>query len=87
MEVSLKEYLTEHMENKTTITIPITLRNKLYLLKKKGEAMYDVIERLLVLNKKVEEIKKRKQNLTKNSEVNKLGTNKIKQREIRASTG
>lgn len=72
MEVILKEYATEHMKNKTTITIPIILRNKLYLMKKKGEAMYDVIERLLELNEKVEKIKKKKiQNLTKNSEVKK----------------
>ena len=67
MEISLKEYLTEQMEDKTTISIPIILRNKLYLLKKKGEAMYNVIERLLVLNEKVEKIKMKKQkNLTKN---------------------
>jgi hypothetical protein len=85
MEVSLKEYLTEHMENKTTITIPVALRNKLYLLKKKGEAMYNVIERLLVLNEKVEKIKKRKQNLNKKLEEKENGTNKIKQR-ARAST-
>ncbi len=29
MEVSLKKYMNEHMENKTTITIPVVLRNKL----------------------------------------------------------
>ena len=81
MEVSLKEYMTEHMENKTTITIPVVLRNKLWLLKKKGEAMYNVIERLLELNEKLEEIrKKRKQNLTKNLEEHKNGTNKVNQR-------
>ena len=49
--------------------------------------MYNVIERLLVLNEKVEKIKMKKQkNLTKNLENDENGNNKIKQESSRSVT-
>ena len=86
MVVSHKEYMVDYMHDKTGITVPIELRDKIKTLKKrKGEKLSCVIERLFSLYKKVEEIKKRKQNLNKKMRDNNAKT-KIKQRTIRAST-
>ena len=87
MVVSSKEHIALYMKDKTGITVPIVLRDKIRALKKtKGEKLSSVIERLLSLYEKVEEIKIKKQNLTKNLEENKNGTNKFKQESVRAIT-
>ena len=85
MEVNLEERLIDEMKIKTSMTLPTGMRNRLYLMKKRGESLYDVVGRLLELYDKVEEIKKRKikKNLTKKSEAEKIARTKIKHESIK----